>query len=228
VITKYGLDVVATVVAVVVLCSLMVWFFVDGRGWRLGLFSLLTLTLIFTVSFFRDPDRHVPEGKDLIISPADGKVVLIKEVDEPEYLKARATQVSIFMSPLNVHVNRFPVSGRVAYFKHIPGEFMVAFDAKSSERNERTHIGIESGNCRILMKQIAGFVARRIVAPLKVGDEAVAGERFGMIRFGSRVDIIIPLGSTIEAQLGDKSVAGETILATAPPTPDHLPKRALS
>lgn len=227
-ITKYGLDVVATVLAVVILCSLIVWLFVDSRGWRVGLFSLLALTLIFTFNFFRDPERNVPEGKDSIISPADGKVVLIKEVEEPEYLKTRGTQVSIFMSPLNVHVNRFPLSGRVAYFRHIPGEFMVAFDDKSSDRNERTHIGIESGNVRVFMKQIAGFVARRIVAPLKVGDEAVAGERFGMIRFGSRVDVIVPSGSTVKVRLGDKSVAGETILATVAQTTDPTNMRASS
>jgi phosphatidylserine decarboxylase len=121
--------------------------------------------------------------------------------------------MSIFMSPMNVHVNRYPMSGRVGFFKHIPGEFIVAFDEKSSTRNERTHIGIENGNVRVLFKQIAGYVARRIVAPVQVGDKAVAGERFGMIRFGSRVDVIVPEGSEVKVKVGENAVAGTTVLA---------------
>ena len=212
-ITKYGYDVVATAVAVVVLGSLLVWFFVDIRGLKFGIIGGLVLLLFFTLSFFRDPDRITPEGDNLVISPADGKVVLVKNVDEDEYLKGKGLQVSIFMSPLNVHVNRFPISGRVAYFRHIPGEYMVAFDEKSSTHNERTHIGIENGRTRLLFKQIGGFIARRIVAQVHVGDEAVAGERFGMIRFGSRVDVIVGQGCEVKVRVGDKTVAGETILA---------------
>ena len=212
-ITKYGYDVVATAVAVVILGSLLAWFFLDTRWLRFGVIGVLDLFLIFTLNFFRDPERSLPEGEDLIVSPADGKVVLIKEVNEEEFLNARGVQVSIFMSPLNVHVNRYPISGRVACFKHIPGEFIVAFDEKSSTRNERTHIGIENKNVRVFFKQIAGFVARRIVAPVQVGDMAVAGERFGMIRFGSRVDVIVPRGCEVKVKVGDKAVAGETVLA---------------
>jgi phosphatidylserine decarboxylase len=139
--------------------------------------------------------------------------VLVKEVREDEFLKGEGVQVSIFMSPLNVHVNRFPISGKVGYFQHIPGEFLVAFDDKSSLRNERTQIGVENGKTRVFFKQVAGFVARRIVAELKVGDPAVAGERFGMIKFGSRVDVIVPKGSEVKVKVGDKTMAGETVLA---------------
>jgi len=213
VITKYGYDVVAAVVFVVVLGSLLAWLFLDTKGLRFGIIGLLVLLLVFSLNFFRDPHRVTPQGENLVISPADGKVVLIREVDESEYLKRKGIQVSIFMSPLNVHVNRFPISGRVAYFKHIPGEYLVAMEEKSSTRNERTHIGIENGKTKVFFKQIAGFVARRIVAPINVGDKAVTGERFGMIRFGSRVDVIVPNGSEIKVRLGDKAVAGETILA---------------
>jgi phosphatidylserine decarboxylase len=117
------------------------------------------------------------------------------------------------MSPLDVHVNRFPISGTVRYFRHIPGEFLVAFEEKASSRNERTHIGIENGRTKVLFKQIAGFIARRIVAEVKEGDQAKAGERFGMIRFGSRVDVLIAGKATVNVHVGDKTVAGETVLA---------------
>ena len=117
------------------------------------------------------------------------------------------------MSPLNVHVNRYPVSGTVGFFKHYAGEYLVAFDDKSSERNERTHIGIDAGGRKILFKQIAGTIARRIIADLTVGQQAVAGDRFGMIRFGSRVDVLMPKGTAVKVSLGEHVVAGETILA---------------
>jgi phosphatidylserine decarboxylase len=120
------------------------------------------------------------------------------------------------MSPLNVHVNRYPITGKVGYFKYIPGEFLVAYEEKSSLRNERTHIGIENEYGKIFFKQIAGFVARRIVAPIRVGDSARAGERFGMIKFGSRVDVIIQKQAHVQVKLGDKTVAGETVVAIIP------------
>lgn len=217
VITEYGHDVVATVVAVVVLCVLLSWFFIDVKELKFGIIGLLVVLLVFTLNFFRDPDRSTPKGDNLVVSPADGKVVLIKEVREDEFLKKDCVQVSIFMSPLNVHVNRFPIDGKVAYFRHFPGEFMAAFDEKSSLRNERTHIGIEGPRGNVLFKQIAGFVARRIVAPIEVGDDAVAGGRFGMIRFGSRVDVILPKGSEVKVRIGAKAVAGETVLAILNP-----------
>jgi phosphatidylserine decarboxylase len=214
-ITRYGYDVVGVVVLVVLTGSLLSWYFVNGVAAKALIIALLAAILLFTLYFFRDPDRTPPVGDDLVISPADGEVVLVKEVMEDEFLKGEGVQVSIFMSPLNVHVNRFPISGKVGYFRHIPGEFLVAFDDKSSLRNERTHIGVENGRMRVFFKQIAGFVARRIVADLKVGDPAVAGERFGMIRFGSRVDVIVPKGAQIKVKVGDRTMAGETVLAVA-------------
>jgi phosphatidylserine decarboxylase len=177
------------------------------------LLGVVVLLFLFTLNFFRDPDREIPKGDDLVLAPADGKIVLIKDVHEDEYLKGEGVQISIFMSPLNVHVNRYPLSGTVGYFKHISGDYLVAFEDKSSERNERTLIGVERAGTKVLFKQIAGFVARRIVADVKVGDRAVAGERFGMIRFGSRVDVIVPKGSMLKVHLGDKTVAGETVVA---------------
>ena len=213
VISKYGYDVVGTILVIVVVGSLLSWFFIESKPLRYGAMGILALLLIFTLNFFRDPDRTTPPGDNLVIAPADGKVVLITDVPSDGFLKGDGIQISIFMSPLDVHVNRFPISGTVSYFQYFPGEFLVAFDDKSSLRNERTHIGIENGKTRVLFKQIAGFVARRIVAPLRVGDRAVAGERFGMIRFGSRVDVIMPRSMTIRVKVGDQTVAGETVLA---------------
>jgi phosphatidylserine decarboxylase len=212
-ITRYGYDVVATVALVVAAGVVLAWLFVDGKGLKFGSIGFLVVFFVLTVNFFRDPDRVTPQGANLVVSPADGQVVLVKEVEEDEFLKGQGVQVSIFMSPLDVHVNRYPISGTVRYFKHIPGEYLVAMEEKSSSRNERTHIGIENGKRRVFFKQVAGFVARRIVAPLAVGDQAVAGERFGMIRFGSRVDVIVPKGSEIHVKVGDRAVAGETVLA---------------
>lgn len=212
-ITRYGYDVFFTVTLVVIIGCLLSWSFVEPKPLRFALVAVFFALFFFTLNFFRDPERTTPPGDNLVISPADGTVVVIKEVREDEYLKADSIQISIFMSPLNVHVNRYPINGEVRYFKHIPGEYIVAMDDKSSLRNERTHIGVENGKLKVMFKQIAGFVARRIVAPINVGDNAVAGERFGMIKFGSRVDVFVPKHAHVQVKLGDKTVAGETVLA---------------
>jgi phosphatidylserine decarboxylase len=214
VITEYGYSVVATIAVIVIVGWLGAWYLINIAWLKIAVIVLLLAILLFTLNFFRDPERTTPAGDNLVISPADGTVVQISDVEEDEFLKAPGILVSVFMSPLNVHVNRYPVNGTVGYFKHIPGEYIVAFDEKASLRNERTHIGIERGNFRILFKQIAGFVARRIVAPIAVGDSAIAGKRFGMIRFGSRVDVIMPRSCTVSVKVGDTAVAGETVLAT--------------
>lgn len=215
-ITKYGYDVVIVVLLIAVVGSLLSWNFIEWNWLRFACIGILLTVLIFTLNFFRDPERAIPQGEKLIISPADGTVVLIQDVYEDEYLHAEGVQVSIFMSPLNVHVNRYPITGNVGYFKYIPGEFLVAYEEKSSFRNERTHIGIENEHGKVFFKQIAGFVARRIVAPIRVGDTARAGERFGMIKFGSRVDVIIPKAAAVQVKMGDKTVAGETLVAIMP------------
>ena len=215
-ITRYGYDVVTTVLIIVVVGTLLALFLIEPRFLRYSIVALLVGFLGFTLYFFRDPERITPTGEGLVIAPADGKIVQIVEVREDEFLKADAVQISIFMSPLNVHVNRYPISGTVGYVKYHTGEFLVAFDDKSSLRNERTHIGVDSGRMRVLFKQIAGFVARRIVVEAKEGDPAVAGQRFGMIKFGSRVDVILPRNVSVLVRPGQVTVAGETILATAP------------
>lgn len=213
-ISKYGVDVVVKSFVIIIIAAACTWMFVDILFLRYSILGLDGVVAVLVLNFFRDPDRHVPKNEGVVVSPADGTVVIIKELFESQYLKEDAVQVSIFMSPLNVHVNRFPISGTVGYFEHIHGEYIVAFDEKSSERNERTLIGVEYDGYKVLFKQIAGAVARRIVAPLKLGQSAVRGERFGMIKFGSRVDVLMPRSSQIKVKLRDHVVAGETILAS--------------
>ncbi len=213
-ITKYGIDVLIIVIffsAILILISL---FLIKPQFLKILFVIIGFVILIFTIYFFRDPDRKIPNDPDSIIAPADGKIILIHEVFEPDYLKKDAIMISIFMSPLNVHVNRYPMNGKIGYFKHIKGKHIVAFADKSSELNERTLIGIEDGNRKILFKQIAGVLARRIVADIKVGSYVKAGERFGMIKFGSRVDLFIPKdNSSVIIKLGEKTYAGETVIA---------------
>jgi phosphatidylserine decarboxylase len=193
-------------------------FIVDVNGpVRIAVLIAAAVLTFLVLNFFRDPDRTAPKGDDLVIAPADGKVISVGPVFEPSYINAQALRVCIFMSPLDVHVNRFPVSGRVAYVERIAGRFTPAFRDKASEDNERTLIGIERGKEKILFKQITGAVARRIVAEVEVGQAAVAGERFGMIRFGSRVDVLLPLSATVTVGLNDRAVAGETVIARLAP-----------
>jgi phosphatidylserine decarboxylase len=199
-----------------VLGTVLASLFVDVRIVKFGIIGVLVFLLLFTLYFFRDPDRTPPKGDNLVVAPADGEVVAISPLREEEYIKKDAIQVSIFMSPLNVHVNRYPISGTVGFYRYIPGEYIMAFEEKSSARNERTLIGIENTRCRVLFRQVAGFIARRIVANVSVGDRAVAGERFGMIKFGSRVDVIVPREAGISVKLGEKTVGGETVLAVIP------------
>jgi phosphatidylserine decarboxylase len=215
-ISRYGYDVVGTVLFLSILGTVLASYFVDVRIVKFGIIAVLALLLLFTLYFFRDPDRTSPRGDNLVVSPADGEILAITPLREEEYLKSDAVQVSIFMSPLNVHVNRFPLSGIVGFYRYVPGEYLVAFDEKSSLRNERTMIGIENARSKVLFKQVAGFIARRIVAQVKIGDSTVAGDRFGMIKFGSRVDVIVPREAAIQVKIGEKTVAGETVLALLP------------
>jgi phosphatidylserine decarboxylase len=180
----------------------------------LQIIILLTAFLFFfNLFFFRDPERNVSAGNDVIISPADGKIIDIRVIDEDKYLHERANMISIFMSIFNVHVNRIPVNGSIEYLEHRDGIYKAAFRDKSSELNEQSLTGIRTAQTKILVKQIAGFIARRIVNNLKAGDKVKAGERFGMVKYGSRLDVIIPLSTEISIQLHEKVKAGETILA---------------
>ena len=179
---------------------------------------LATVSLIFfflVVWFFRNPDRSLTIDHNKIFAPADGKIVVIEEVDEIEYFNDRRLQVSVFMSPLNVHVNRYPVSGEVSYVKYHAGDYLVAWHPKSSLLNERSTVVIKAANGQeILVRQIAGAVARRIVTYPKAGDKAIQGADFGFIKFGSRVDVFLPLDAKINVELGQVSKGNQTVIAT--------------
>lgn len=172
-------------------------------GWKNVGIVMLVFT-VFVVFFFRDPERTVPDGSDLIVSPADGKVIVIKDIYEPTYLKQDVKQISIFLSVFNVHVNRSPISGTVELVQYNPGKFHVASVDKASLDNEQTAMVIAQGKHKILVKQIAGLIARRIVCYAKPGDAIKTGERYGLIRFGSRVDIFLPKNAEIKVALGDR------------------------
>lgn len=174
---------------------------------------ILFVLAVWVVYFFRDPERTGQRGAQYVVSPADGKVVQIIEVDEPAFVHGRALRISIFMNVFNVHVNRYPVSGKVAYVHYNEGKFLNAASDKASLENEQMSVGIESGHGRVLVRQIAGLIARRIVNYAKVGVEVEQGARMGIIRFGSRVDVFLPTSSKARVRVGDFPVAGVTVLA---------------
>jgi phosphatidylserine decarboxylase len=170
--------------------------------------------LILVLQFFRNPKRLTTKNENHIIAPVDGKVVIVEEVYEKEYFKEQRLQVSIFMSPLNVHVTRYAMGGNVIFSKYHPGKYLVAWHPKSSELNERTTVVVENNTVgKILYRQIAGAVARRIVNYAKVGDKAVQGEDAGFIKFGSRVDLFLPLGTQINFEVGQKVKGGIDCIA---------------
>ncbi len=215
--TRYGRDVIVITLLIAVVL-LVAGVFLAPVIAKVLLIALGLFLAVFTLYFFRDPPRSLPEhadAGDIVISPADGRVFLVREIDEPEFVDGPATQIAIFLSPLDVHVNRIPISGRVELVSYHRGAFAAAFKEKS-ELNEQTHIGISSGRIRLLMKQIAGSIARRIVYELKEGDDVVIGEPFGMIKFGSRTDVIVPSGMQIDVREGDRVVGGVTVLCHIP------------
>jgi phosphatidylserine decarboxylase len=177
------------------------------------IFIATTGLFVFLISFFRVPKRDLLVEEKYVVSPCDGKVVVIEETVDPEYFKDKRLQISIFMSPANVHVNRNPVSGEVLYSQHHKGKFLVAWDPKSSTDNERHSVVIRNDNGEILVKQIAGALAKRIVNYLKVGQQVSQSEEMGFIKFGSRVDLLLPTGTEVTCKLGDTVKGGITVLA---------------
>jgi phosphatidylserine decarboxylase len=188
------------------------------RSWALWLLAFaLTLITLWIAYFFRDPERTGQRGDRLVIAPADGKVVMITDVDEPTFLHGRASRVSIFMNVFSVHVNRYPVSGVVRYVHRSAGKFLNAATERSSLENEQMSVGIETpGGQRVLVRQIAGLIARRIVTYSREGEQVNQGERMGIIRFGSRVDVYMPEGSTVLVNVGTLTIAGSTVIGELP------------
>jgi len=180
--------------------------------WWLPLALWLPIAL-WVVAFFRDPVRTGPRGDNVVIAPADGKVVSVLEVDEPAFVGGRATRISIFMNVFNVHVNRYPAGGTVRYRHYHAGLFGHAADEKASLDNEQSSVGLETARGRILVRQIAGLVARRIVTDHEVGTVVRQGDRLGLIRFGSRVDVFLPPGAAPRVKVDDRTRAGETVVA---------------
>jgi phosphatidylserine decarboxylase len=209
--TRYGYTTIGIAV-IIVFISISISFFLHNNLLKALLIIVPLVFLIFCLNFFRDPERTPPARDDVIVSPADGKVLFVKEVTDNKFIKGKAKQVSIFMSPLNVHVNRIPIDGKVEYLKYYEGEYLVAFEEKSSERNERAEFGIVSKYGKVFFNQVAGFIARRIIYEIKEGDSVKIGERFGMIKFGSRVDVIVPFNWQEKVKKDDMVSAGETIL----------------
>ena len=172
------------------------------------------VAFLLVLQFFRNPTREILIADDNIVyAPADGKIVTIEETEENEYFKDKRLQISIFMSPTNVHVNRNPISGTVNYFKYHPGKYLVAWHPKSSTENERTTVVIGNGEEEILLRQIAGAVAKRIVNYVNIGDEVAQGDDMGFIKFGSRVDLYLPLDAKIEVTTGQKVKGNKTVIA---------------
>ncbi len=210
-ITKYGLNTFLFCAGFSVILIILSYF-INNPWIKYPIFIISIAFLLFCINFFRDPERIPPNKKNVIVSPADGEIVIVKDVFENEFLKENGKQISIFMSPFNVHVNRIPIDGKVDYFKYVKGEYLVAYHEKADKRNERSEIGITSNYGKVFFTQVAGFIARRIVCPLNVGDSVKMGERFGMIKFGSRSDVVVPSNWKLKVKLGDKVTAGETIL----------------
>jgi phosphatidylserine decarboxylase len=182
-------------------------------------YTLLVAALIFNgliLNFFRTPKVNIPVGESNILSPCNGKVVVIEEVLESKYFKEKRIQISVFMSPLDVHVNRSPIRGKIIKSEYYPGKFLVAWHPKSSEENEQTFFVVENPKLSVAFKQIAGALARRICWYVNEGDSMQEGQEFGFIRFGSRMDILVPVNTEIKVQLGQKVTGGETILGIVP------------
>jgi phosphatidylserine decarboxylase len=209
--TKYGYSTLG-IISVIAFIFISISFFLNNSYLKAFLIIFPTLFLLFSLYFFRDPDRSPPAKENVVVSPADGKVLFVKEVEDNKFINGKAKQVSIFMSPLDVHVNRIPITGEVEYLKYYSGDYIAAFEVKASDVNERAEFGIMSKFGKVFFTQVAGYIARRIIYEIKIGDSVSIGTRFGMIKFGSRVDVVVPFEWQEKVRKDDKVKAGETIL----------------
>ncbi|AXT56286.1 phosphatidylserine decarboxylase family protein [Aquimarina sp. AD1] len=181
--------------------------------WIIAIFSVTLVFLILILQFFRNPKRHTDVNDNTVVAPVDGKVVVIEEVFEKEYFKENRLQVSIFMSPINVHVTRHPINGEVKFSKYHPGKYLVAWHPKASEENERTTVVVKNNFIEVLYRQIAGALAKRIVNYAEEGEKVAQGSDSGFIKFGSRVDVYLPVGTEVNVTLNQKVRGGESIIA---------------
>ncbi len=210
---REGTNILIILLAVLLLVNAPLWIWLIDYIWiPITMLVASTIFYLLVVNFFRSPHRNfLGNTENVVVASADGKVVALEEVYEPEYLKCNCIQLSVFMSPMNVHANWFPVDGEVVYYKHHPGRFMAAYLPKSSTENERSTVVIRTKDRQlVLMRQVAGAMARRIVTYARPGDEASIEDHMGFIKFGSRVDLYLPTSTTIEVKLGDKTIGGIT------------------
>ena len=211
---KEGYKIILLFLSITIIDILIVEYFIENSTLKIFIQIISLLILILILQFFRNPKRNTVISDDKILSPVDGKVVIIKKVFEKEYFKDERLQISVFMSPINVHVTRYPSSGEIVFSKYHPGDYLVAWHPKSSEKNERTTIVLKTKTFgEILYRQIAGALARRIVNYAKVGANAIQGEDAGFIKFGSRVDLFLPLDSKVKVKLNQKVIGGETVIS---------------
>jgi len=211
---KEGHKIILLFLSITIIDILIVEYFIENSTLKIFIQIISLLILILILQFFRNPKRNTVISDDKILSPVDGKVVIIKKVFEKEYFKDERLQISVFMSPINVHVTRYPSSGEIVFSKYHPGDYLVAWHPKSSEKNERTTIVLKTQTFgEILYRQIAGALARRIVNYAKVGTNAIQGEDAGFIKFGSRVDLFLPLNSKVKVKLNQKVIGGETVIS---------------
>jgi phosphatidylserine decarboxylase len=213
---REGYPTITLVSALLIISVVVMRMFFPGAGtWAWLVYAPLIILWVLILQFFRSPNRKIITDPSKVLSPADGQVVVVEETFEKEYFKKPMLQVSIFMSPINVHQNRYPVSGKVIYKRHHHGKFLLAWSPKSSILNERTSMVFETAKGQqILMHQVAGFVARRIVCYSKEGMDVVQGGELGFIKFGSRADLYLPLGTEVKVKIGDKVKGGLTSIAT--------------
>ena len=211
---KEGHKIIVLFLSITIIDILIIEYFIENSTLKIFIQIISLLILILILQFFRNPKRNTVISDDKILSPVDGKVVIIKKVFEKEYFKDERLQISVFMSPINVHVTRYPSSGEIVFSKYHPGDYLVAWHPKSSEKNERTTIVLKTKTFgEILYRQIAGALARRIVNYAKVGANAIQGEDAGFIKFGSRVDLFLPLDSKVKVKLNQKVIGGETVIS---------------
>ncbi|RKE90920.1 phosphatidylserine decarboxylase family protein [Ichthyenterobacterium magnum] len=212
---KEGHKIIFITLVIVVLSVFLIDYFVQLSWLRTLLMLTMVVFLVLILQFFRNPKRHTQTNPNNVVSPVDGKVVVIEEVFEKEFFNDKRLQVSVFMSPLNVHVTRYPIAGNVVFSKYHPGKYLVAWHPKASEENERTTVVVENSTFgQVLYRQIAGALAKRIVNYAKVDDKTIQGADSGFIKFGSRVDLFLPLDANIKVTLNQKVKGGESIIAT--------------
>ncbi|MAE07499.1 MAG: phosphatidylserine decarboxylase family protein [Bacteroidetes bacterium] len=211
---KEGYSVMLVTLLVIAILSIATWFFIPWKTLQILIYIGFFVELIWTISFFRVPDRTINLNENHVLSSADGKIVAIEEVTETEFFKDKRIMVSVFMSPFNIHVNWYPFNGKIIYTKYHPGKFLLAYNPKSSTDNERNSIVLEKEPGKsVLIRQIAGLMARRIVSMAKPDDKVNQGEEFGIIKFGSRVDLFLPTDVNVNVKIGEKVCAQKTVIA---------------